>query len=566
MGSPGTTITIMSLFSELRRRNVFKVLLVYLIAGWLVVKLLHHLHPVIGLPHWIEKLVGLMLLIGLPLALYFAYIYELSPVGLKKTVDVDQTQSIVYKTGQKLNAALAVLMVLMLAAFIVGRLFPEPPPLIDDSPVMQASTSLGVPPEIRSVTLENGLEIIVWPDHDIPNVALYYFVRAGGRNEHPGITGLSHFFEHMMFNGTEDLEPGEFDRIMEAAGGQNNAYTSNDITVYQDWFPRSALETIFEIEAERLQNLEFDPEAIESERGVISSERRTTVDNNNSSRLLEQVRATAYVAHPYQFPIIGWPSDIASWTREDLETFYRTYYAPNNITMVVVGDVTPDEIFELAEDYLEDIEAQDPPAAVRTVEPQQQGERRVVIQTDAQTPMLHVAFHGGAAADPETLAMRLLLSILVDGDSSRLHRLFVEEEQIAISVGGFPFEGFDPGLVYFYATLPPGGDLGLVERRLFEEFARLSAEGVTEAELEKARNIALADFWREMATINGKAAGLGEAAVFRGSYEKLFDLAKDIEAITGEELRAVGASVLRRNNATIGMLHAPVAAVQEEAE
>jgi hypothetical protein len=292
----------MSLFSELRRRNVFKVLLVYLIAGWLVVKLLHHLHPVIGLPHWIEKLVGLMLLIGLPLALYFAYIYELSPVGLKKTVDVDQTQSIVYKTGQKLNAALAVLMVLMLAAFIVGRLFPEPPPLIDDSPVMQASTSLGVPPEIRSVTLENGLEIIVWPDHDIPNVALYYFVRAGGRNEHPGITGLSHFFEHMMFNGTEDLEPGEFDRIMEAAGGQNNAYTSNDITVYQDWFPRSALETIFEIEAERLQNLEFDPEAIESERGVISSERRTTVDNNNSSRLLEQVRATAYVAHPYQFP------------------------------------------------------------------------------------------------------------------------------------------------------------------------------------------------------------------------------------------------------------------------
>ena len=566
MGGPGTTITIMSLFSELRRRNVFKVLLVYLIAGWLVVKLLHHLHPVIGLPHWIEKLVGLMLLVGLPLALYFAYIFEFTPVGLKKTVDVDQTQSIVYKTGQKLNAALAVLMVLMLAAFIVGRLFPEPPPLIDDSPVMQASTLLGVPPEIRSVTLENGLEIIVWPDHDIPNVALYYFVRAGGRNEHPGITGLSHFFEHMMFNGTEDLEPGEFDRIMEAAGGQNNAYTSNDITVYQDWFPRSALETIFEIEAERLQNLEFDAGAIESERGVISSERRTTVDNNNASRLLEQVRATAYVAHPYQFPIIGWPSDIASWTREDLESFYRTYYAPNNITMVVVGDVTPDEIFELAEDYLEDIDAQDPPAPVRTVEPQQQGERRVIIETDAQTPMLHVAFHAGAAADPETLAMRLLLSILVDGDSSRLHRLFVEEEQIAISVGGFPFEGFDPGLVYFYATLPPGGDLGLVEQRLFEELARLVADGVTEAELEKARNIALAGFWREMATISGKAAGLGEAAVFRGSYEKLFELAKDIEAVTGEQLRAVGSSVFRRNNATIGMLYAPVAAVQEEAE
>ena len=564
MGGPGTTITIMSLFSELRRRNVLKVLLVYLIAGWLIVKLLHHLHPVIGLPHWIEKLVGLMLLVGLPLALYFAYIYEITPVGLKKTVDVDQTQSIVYKTGQKLNAALAVLLVLLLASMVVSRLFPEPPPLIDDRPVMQAPTLLGVPPEIRSVTLDNGLEIIVWPDHDIPNVALYYFVRAGGRNERPGITGLSHFFEHMMFNGTEDLEPGEFDRIMEAAGGQNNAYTSNDVTVYQDWFPRSALETIFEIEAERLQNLAFDAEAIESERGVVSSERRTSVDNNNFSRLVEQVRATAYVAHPYQFPVIGWPSDIASWTREDLESFYRTYYAPNNITLVVVGDVTPDEVFELAEDYLEDIEAQDPPAEVRTVEPEQQGARRVVIETDAQTPMLHVAFHAGAAADPETLAMRLLLSILVDGDSSRLHRLFVEEEQIAISVGGFAFEGFDPGLVYFYMTLPPGGDLGLVEQRLFDELALIAADGVTEAELEKARNIALADFWRDMATINGKAAGLGEAAVFRGSYEQLFDLAKNIEAVTREELRAVGSRVFRGNNATIGTLYAPVAEQPED--
>ena len=563
MDGPGTTITIMSLFSELRRRNVFKVLLVYVIASWLVIKLLHHLHPVIGLPHWIEKLVGLMLIVGLPLALYFAYIYEITPVGLKKAVEVDQTQSIVYKTGQKLNAALAVLMVLLLAAMIVGRLFPEPPALIDDSPVMQAPTLQGVPPEIRSVTLENGLEIIVWPDHDIPNVALYYFVRAGGRNEYPGITGLSHFFEHMMFNGTEDLEPGEFDRIMEAAGGQNNAYTSNDVTVYQDWFPRSALETIFEIEADRLQNLEFDAEAIESERGVISSERRTTVDNNNINKLLEQVRATAYVAHPYQFPVIGWPSDIESWTQEDLENYYRTYYAPNNITMVVTGDVTADEIFELAEEYLEDIPAQDPPAQVRTVEPVQQGERRVVIETAAQTPMLHVAFHAGAAADPETLAMKLLLSILVDGDSSRLHRLFVEEEQLAISIGGFLFEGFDPGLVYFYATLPPGGDPGLLEERLFEELSRIANEGVTEAELEKARNISLAAFWRTMATINGKAASLGEAAVFRGNYEKLFDLAQEIEAVSGEELKTVAVSAFRRSNATIGVLDAPVA---EEAE
>ena len=563
MGDPGTTITSMSLFSELRRRNVFKVLAVYLIGSWLIIKLLHHMHPLFGLPHWIEKLVGLILLIGLPLALHFAWIYEITPVGLKRAVDVDQTQSIVYKTGQKLNAALAVLAVLLLAALIVGRLFPEPPALLDLGPKMEASAMPGVAPEIRSVTLENGLEIIVWPDHDIPNVALYYFVRAGGRNEYPGITGLSHFFEHMMFKGTEDLDPGEFGRIMEAAGGQNNAYTSNDVTVYQGWFPRSALETVFELEAERLQNLAFDPDAVESERGVIISERRTTVDNNNISRLLEQVRATAYIAHPYQFPVIGWPSDIASWTIGDLESFYRTYYAPNNITMVVAGDVTPGEILDLAEEYLEDLPAQEPPAEVRTAEPPQQGERRVVIEVDAQTPMLHIAFHASRAADPETLAMNLLLGILVDGDSSRLHRVLVEEERLAIAIGGFQFEGLDPGLVYFYATLPPGGDLARLEARIIAELERVAAEGVSEDELAKARNMALADYWRSMATISGKAAGLGEAAVFRGGYEKLFDLPANIEAISTDDLRTVAVSVFQRDNATVGALYAPVVEDQE---
>jgi zinc protease len=553
----------MSLFSELRRRNVFKVALVYSLASWMLIRLFHNLHPLVGLPHWTEKLVGLMLIVGCPLALYFAYIYEITPVGLKKTIDVDQTQSIVYKTGQKLNAALAVLLVLLLAAVLVGRLFPEPPEIIDDSPTMQASGIVGVPPEIQSVTLENGLEIIVWPDHDIPNVALYYFVRAGSRNEYPGITGVSHFFEHMSFNGTDDLDPGEFDRVMEAAGGWNNATTSSDLTVYMDWFPRSALDIVFELEADRLQNLDFDPDVVKKERGVVYSERRTSIDNNNLRKLLEQVVATAFVAHAYQFPTIGWPSDIESWTQQDLIDFYQTYYAPNNITMVVTGAVTPEEVFDLAEEYLEDIDAQDPPAPVRTVEPEQQGVRRVAVEADAQTPMLHVAFHAYAADDPEALAMSLLLNILVDGDSSRLHRLFVEEEQLAVVVGGFQFEGFDPGLVYFYLVLPPGGELAAVEARLFEELRRVAEEGVSDAELAKARNIMLADFWREMATINGKAGALGRAAVFRGAYERLFDLPQEIETVTTEDLRAVAEGVFRHNNATIGTLHAPVVEVEE---
>ncbi len=435
--------------------------------------------------------------------------------------------------------------------------------LLVNAATIGVSLAAAVPDEIESRTLDNGLKIIVWPDHDIPNVVMYNFVRAGGRNGHPGVTGLSHFFEHMMFNGTSKLASGEFDRIMEAAGGSNNAYTSSDVTVYQDWFPRSALDVIFGLEADRLQNLAIEPEVVETERKVVYSERRTNIDNNNMRKLLEQVQATAFVAHPYQFPTIGWPSDIEAWTQEDLVSFFRTYYAPNNCTMVFTGDITADEIFALADEYFAPIPAQEPPGRVRTIEPEQLGERRIVVEADAQTPLLHLAFHAGNANDPETLPLSLLLNILVGGDSSRLHRLLVEEEQLAISVGGYQDEGFDPGLAYFYLTLPPGADLAVVERRMLDELQRVADDGVTEAELGKARNIMLAGFWRGLATINGKAAALGNFEVFNGDYEKLFRLPEDVEEVTAGQLQEVAAKIFRTSNMTVGVLRSPASAARE---
>ena len=550
----------MSLLSELRRRNVLKVAFVYIVAAallyWLAVVLQTQMH----LPWWSSRLLGILLVIGFPLALIFAWVYEITPGGLKKAIEVDQTQSIVFKTGQKLNAALAVLVVLAAVAMIADRLLPElavvePPPVPER--VFDAPVGANVPADIRSFTLDNGLKIIVWPDHDIPNVVMYNFVRAGSRNESPGVTGLAHFFEHMMFNGTEKREPGEFDRIMEAAGGANNAYTSNDVTVYMDWFPRSALETIFDLESDRLANLAITPELLESERGVVASERRLRVDDNNFWKLYEQMMATAYVAHPYQFPVLGWPSDIAAWTIDDLENFFRTYYAPNNCVMVFAGDVTPAEIFTLAEDYLEDIPSQEPPAPVRTVEPEQSGERRIVVEAPAQTPLLHLAFHAGSVTDPRTLPMELLLNILVGGDSSRLHRLLVEELELAVSVGGFQGEGFDPSLVYFYLTLPPDSDPAAVEQAVMQTLADVATSGVDESELAKARNIVLAKFWREMATIDGKASTLGNFEVFHGSYERLFDLPVAIDSVSNEQIRDAAASVFRPRNATIGVLLPP---------
>ena len=564
MGAPGITIITMSLFSELRRRNVLKVALLYVFASLLILWIVDRAISGFVMPAWTSQFVLLLLIIGFPVALSFAWVYEITPQGLKKGVDVDQTQSIVYKTGQKLNAAVAVLGVLGLAALLGERLLPEfelvrPEPVeeIPLRPVYDSSEAVGVPKEITAYSMANGLRVVVWPDHDIPNVVMYNFVRAGGRNEHPGITGLSHFFEHMMFNGTSELEPGEFDRVMEAAGGANNAFTSNDLTVYQNWFPRSALRTIFQLEADRLQNLAFDAEAVESERGVISNERSRFIDNDDFGRLYEQVRATAYLAHPYQFPIIGWPSDIEGWTQDDLESYFKTYYAPNNLTMVFAGSVSPEEIFVLAETYLAPIPAQAPPPPVRTVEPPQLGERRLLVETDTQAPLLHIAFHAGRAADPETQHMHLLLKILADGSSSRLHRLLVEDEQLALSVSGMQMEGFDPGLVYLYLTLAPDADIDVVESRVREELSRVATEGITEAELKKARNIVLANFWRGLATIDGKASALGHFEVFTGSFENLFSVPEEINAITAEQVRAVAAQVFRENNMTVGVLRAP---------
>ncbi len=547
----------MALFIELRRRNVFKVALLYVVAAWVLLWLEDFASVRFGLPPWSREFLLVILVIGLPVCLIFAWIYEFTPRGLRKAIEVDQTQSIVYKTGQKLNAAVFVFAVLGIVFLIFEKTLPElklPP---EQRLMGDASTIEGVPAEIRHMTLENGLKIIVWPDRDIPNVVMYNFVRAGGRNEYPGITGLSHFFEHMMFSGSENLPPGEFDRRMEAAGGANNAYTSNDVTVYQNWFPRSALQTIFELEADRLENLKIDPDVVTSEREVVYSERRTGVDNDNNGLLFEQMYATAYVAHPYQFPVIGWPSDIENWTQEDLENFFLTYYAPNNSLMVFTGDVSAEEIFDLADDYFAPIPAQEPPMPVRTVEPEQRGTRRLHIEAPAQTPLLHVAFHSGAANEPETEAMSLLLYILATGESSRLHQSLVEQQQLAIAVGSYLHEGFDPGLTYFYLILPPGGDLAAAEAGLLEELQAVATEGVTDAELQKAKNIVLADFWRGLATINGKASALGNFEVFGGGYANLFSTPDRIEQFTPADLQAVAAKVFRRNNMTVGTLDAP---------
>jgi zinc protease len=408
--------------------------------------------------------------------------------------------------------------------------------------------------DVQAVTLSNGMQIIVWPDRDIPNVAMYNWVRVGSRNEVPGITGLAHFFEHMMFNGTSTRAPGEFDRTFEANGARNNAYTSSDVTVYQNWLPNAALELVFELEADRLRNLAFDEKVIESERGVVYSERRLRVDDSPFGRLQEQVQATAYLAHPYGIPTIGWPSDIESWTLSDLKGFYTRYYAPNNCTLVLVGDVDPKHTFALARKYFESIPSQPAPEPIRTKEPEQRGERRVSIVADAQTPLLQFAYHGISGADPRLPTLELLTRILTDGDASRLHRVLVEEQKLAISADSYVEAGFDPGTAWLVLTLPAGGDLARAEATFDEQIEKLISAGVTQEELDRARNQALADFWRSLTTINGKAQALGTYAVLQGGHERLFDAPSAYERVTPADIQKLAAEILRATNRTVGVV------------
>jgi zinc protease len=411
--------------------------------------------------------------------------------------------------------------------------------------------------QVQSITLANGMKVIVWTDRDIPNVALYNWVRVGSRNEVPGITGLAHFFEHMMFNGTSKRAPGEFDRTMEAQGGSNNAFTSDNVTVYQDWIPRSALDLVFDLESDRIANLSFDPKVIESERGVVYSERRLRVEDSNEGFLAEQVQATAFVAHPYQIPTIGWPADIQSWKVEDLQKFFKTNYAPNNCTLVLVGDVSADEVFALARKYLEPIPRQEPPPKVRTTEPEQLGEKRVMVERNAQTPLLYVAYKSPAANDPQGPAINLLFSILTEGDSSRLHRLLVEEKKLAIDVSGSFQEGFDPGLSWLQLTLPEGANIAEVEKVLDGALAQVVAQGVTEPELARAKNLYASSFWKQLATIDGKASLLGSFEVFEGDYRRLFDSPATYEKVSRQDMQKAAALIFQKAHRTVGILNSP---------
>jgi zinc protease len=391
---------------------------------------------------------------------------------------------------------------------------------------------------VHEATLRNGLRVRVVPSSDTPVVSLYTFFRAGSRNERPGITGISHLFEHMMFNGAAKYGPNQFDEVLEAHGGRSNAYTTHDLTVYYEDFAAESLDQVLDLESDRMRSLTISDRTLNREREVVKEERRLRVENDVAGLLDEELHALVYQAHPYRWPVIGWMGDIEAIRREDCEAYFKTFYAPGNAVLWLAGRVNPEAALRRVRRAYGDIPAGPPVPGVVDAEPPQRGERRSVVRHPAQAPGLVVAFRGPRVADPDALTLDVLQFILAVGEGSRLTRRLVYQERVAVEVGMDWTWRLDPGLLVFHAELAPDGDPARVEASLYRELGRVAEEGVSESELAKAKNNLRAHLLRELATSSGRAHALGTYEAYLGSWRAGLRLADRYARIEGPAVRA----------------------------
>lgn len=403
-------------------------------------------------------------------------------------------------------------------------------------------------------TLSNGLKVRLVESRAVPTISYYTFFKVGSRNERPGITGIAHLFEHMMFNGAEKYGPKEFDRVLESAGGSSNAYTSNDLTVYFEDFASDSLETVLDLESDRMRSLAIEPQVFESEREVVKEERRFRVDNDMVGMLDEALSTQIWKAHPYRWPVIGWMGDLDVITREDALEFFRTYYAPNNATIVAVGALDPEKTIERIEHYYGSIPAGPPIPVVVDSEPEPNGERRIDVHYPAQSPAIMIGYKVSAAKDPDTFVLDVIQGALAMGESSRLMKRIVYEEELATRIFVDFAWRIDPSSFVLYAELPPGGDPRKLERAIYEELARLSEEGLTDLELQRSKNILRAQFLEEIATHEGRAHALGNSELLLGDWREAERTIERYRKVKNEDVKRVASkyfSSLNRSVATV---------------
>jgi len=409
--------------------------------------------------------------------------------------------------------------------------------------------------------LDNGLQILVQAAHTAPVVSSWVWYRVGVRNEHPGITGISHWVEHMLFKGTERWPAGAADRAIARDGGVYNGMTGLDFTTFYETLPADKLALALDIESDRMQHTRITEEDVASERSIIISERQGNEDSP-FFRLNEEITSVAFRVHPYGHETIGYRCDLDAITRDDLDEHRRRYYSPNNAIVTIAGDVDGEAALEVARSAFGDIARGPETPPVRTVEPRQRGERRVVVEGIGETDYVDIAYHAPEARHRDFHALTVLNAILSGGSgflvgrghitnyTSRLYRALVDNEY-AIDISGSLTPTVDPGLYRISATVWPGSDAETVSCRIEDEVARLRERPVAEEELAKAQRQARALFAYSSESISNQAFWLGFARIFAdGAW--LDNYLDDLASVTADDVQRVAQSYLVPANRTTG--------------
>ena len=371
------------------------------------------------------------------------------------------------------------------------------------------SIPLGPAMLVQRYRLGNGLTVLTSVDASAPVVSYHTWFAVGSRHEKAGKTGLAHLFEHLMFNETENHPAGSFDRTLEEAGAESNAATWVDWTFYHESIPKDRVGLVIELEAERMAKLVLREPQVTSEKEVVANERRYRVDDDVEGAVSELLYKTAYTTHAYSWPTIGWMSDIEGFSTEDCAHFYRTYYAPNNATVAVVGDFREKDLLAKIQKAYGALESAEIPVEDAKPEPPQAEERRLSVKKPTATDKLAIAYHGPAFGDVDHVPLTMLCEVLFSGRSSRGHRSLVQQEEIATELRGWVSTFRDPGLFEIYATARPGRNSAELLAALDREIDRVVTEPVTLAELEKVKAKIELALVQSLETASGKAEQIG---------------------------------------------------------
>ena len=405
--------------------------------------------------------------------------------------------------------------------------------------------------------LSNGLKLIVREDHRAPTVAHMVWYRAGSMDEVNGKTGVAHVLEHMMFKGTEKVKTGEFSRLVAAVGGRENAFTSRDYTAYFQQVEKSKLDTVIQLEADRMSNLNFDDAEFLKEIQVVMEERRLRTEDNPSSLLNEAFMATAYMSSPYRHPVVGWMNDLQNMKAADARDWYRSWYAPNNATVVISGDVDPKQVLKTVEKYYGAVDAHELPVRKPQIEPLQKGIKQIQVKAPADNAQLTMGWkvpklEPGKLDDVEPYALELLTGVLDGYDNARLNRTLVKQEKVVNDVGvGYDMISRGPELFLISTTMAKGKTVAQAQASIRKALEELKQKGILESELKRIKVRILSDQIYKRDSIFGQAMEIGSTEMAGFSWKDIDYMLQKMQTITPEQVQSVAKKYLIDEGLTI---------------